>query len=102
MRTTSLFAIALSLVCATGLSAQTGRGGGGQPAALTQTIDARTTGVQKIDGYLPLYWDDKTGSPWVGINKFDTELLYSPRLTAGGGAQRNPAPPRQGRAGGGG
>jgi hypothetical protein len=86
MRTTPLFAIALSLVCATGLSAQGGRGGGGQAAAPTQTIDARTTGLQKIDGYLPLYWDDKTGSLWMEINKFDTEMLYSTGLTAGLGS----------------
>ncbi len=76
MRTTPLLAIALSFVCATGLSAQGGRGGGGgQAAAPIQTIDARTTGLQKIDGYVPLYWDDKTGSLLMEINKFDTEML---------------------------
>ena len=85
MRTKSLFAIALSLVCTTGLSAQ-GRGGGGGQAAPTQTIDARTTGLQKIDGYMPLYWDDKTGSLWMEINKLDTEMLYSTGLTAGLGS----------------
>src|SRR5260221_11174049 len=85
MRTTPLLAIALSLVCATGLSAQGGRGGG-QAAAPLQTIDARTTGLQKIDGYLPLYWDDKTGSLWMEINKLDTEILYSTGLAAGLGS----------------
>src|SRR4029079_14169250 len=85
MRTTSLTAIALSFVCATGLSAQ-GRGGGGQAAAPIQSIDARTTGLQQIDGYLPLYWDDKTGSLWMEIPKLDTEILYSTGLTAGLGS----------------
>src|SRR5687768_10408204 len=87
MRTTCLFAIALSFICVTGLSAQGGRGGGGgQAAAPIQTIDARTAGLQKIDGYMPLYWDDKTGSLWMEINKLDTEMLYSTGLTAGLGS----------------
>ena len=90
MRTTSLFAIALSVVCSTGLSAQ-GRGGGagagGQgPGVPMQTIESRTTGLQKIDGYMPLYWDDKTGSLWMEINKFDIEMLYSTGLSAGLGS----------------
>ena len=89
MRTTSLLAIALSLVCSTPAFAQGGRGGG--PAAPTQTIDARTAGFQKIDGYLPLYWDERTGSLWMEINKFDTEMLYSTGLTAGLGSQRHRA-----------
>ena len=25
------------------------------------TIDDRTNGMQKIDGYFPLYWDERTG-----------------------------------------
>ena len=87
MRSTFFFAIALSAaVCTTDLAAQ-GRGGGGQGApAPIQTIDARTAGLQKIDGYLPLYWDDKAGTLWMEINKFDTELLYSTGLTAGLGS----------------
>ena len=85
MRNPSLLAIALCLVCATNLSAQGGRGGGGQAAPI-QSIDARTTGLQKIDGYLPLYWDDKTGSLLMEISKLDTEMLYSTGLTAGLGS----------------
>ena len=87
MRTTSLSAIALCLcIFAADAAAQGGRGGGqGGPAAV-QSIDARTAGLQKIDGYLPLYWDDKSGTLWMEINKFDTELLYSTGLTAGLGS----------------
>ena len=50
------------------------------------SIDDRTAGLQKLDGYLPLYWDEKTGSLWMEINKFDTEMLYSTGLTAGLGS----------------
>jgi hypothetical protein len=86
MRST-LFATALFVsVLVTDASAQgRGGGGGGQPAP-TQTIETRTSGLQKIDGYMPLYWDEKTGSLWMEINKFDTEMLYSTGLTAGLGS----------------
>jgi hypothetical protein len=57
-----------------------------QSPARTQSIDERTAGLQKLDGYVPLYWDDKTGSLWMEINKFDTEMLYATGLTAGLGS----------------
>ena len=81
MRTTSL-AIALSVsMFATDAAAQ-GRGGGGgqQGSAAVQTIDARTAGLQKIDGYMPLYWDDKTGTLVDGDQqvRHRTALLHGP------------------------
>ena len=85
MRTNILSALALSLLVFTPPAhAQGGRAG--QNAGPLPTIDARTAGMQKLDGYLPLYWDDKTGSLWMEINKFDTELLYATGLTAGLGS----------------
>ena len=89
MRITALLATALSLVWTTGAVAQGrgGAGGGGQtPAGPPPSIESRTTGFRKIDGYLPLYWDERTGSLWMEINKFDTELLYATGLTAGLGS----------------
>jgi hypothetical protein len=82
------FATALAFFSTTAAAQQPGQGQGrgGGAAAPMQTIDARTTGLQKIDGYMPLYWDEKTGSLWMEINKFDTELLYSTGLTAGLGS----------------
>jgi Met-zincin/Domain of unknown function (DUF5117) len=88
MRITAFVATALSLVATTGALAQ-GRGGGtggGQPAGPPPTIEARTAGFQKIDGYMPLYWDERTGSLWMEVNKFDTEMLYSTGLSAGLGS----------------
>ena len=93
MRIKSLLVSASALaLLSTGVAAQPpaqgqGQGrGGGAGAAPVQTIDARTTGFQKLDGYMPLYWDEKTGSLWMEINKFDTEMLYSTGLTAGLGS----------------
>src|SRR5882724_1412811 len=64
-----------------------GRGGqqqaGGGPAP---TIDARTSGLQKIDGYFPLYWDERSGSMFMEIPRFDTDLLLNTGLAAGLGS----------------
>ncbi len=60
-------------------------GASGTPQRV-QSIDERTSGWQKLDGYVPLYWDEKAGALWMEINKFDTELLYATGLTAGLGS----------------
>jgi hypothetical protein len=51
-----------------------------------QSIDDRTSGLKKIDGYFPLYWDERTGSMFLEISRFDTEFLYSTGLSAGLGS----------------
>jgi hypothetical protein len=72
--------------------AQGGRGGGGQAAAggpvqtPLQTIEQRTAGMQKLDGYFPVYWDDRTGSLFIEIPRFDSEFLLSTGLAAGLGS----------------
>ena len=53
-----------------------GRGGGGSDGN-PPTIEARTAGMQKIDGYFPLYWDERTGSLFLEIPRFDTDFLFS-------------------------
>jgi hypothetical protein len=63
--------------------------GGGQPAGAAgpiPAIDARTTGMQKIDGFYPLYWEERTGSLFVEIPKLDTEILLNTGLAAGLGS----------------
>src|SRR5690349_21521276 len=65
-----------------------GRGGGQQGGAggPVPAIDARTSGMQKFDGYFPLYWDERTGSMFLEIPRFDTEFLFSTGLSAGLGS----------------
>ena len=36
----------------------------GQP----QTIDEKTKGMQKHDGFIPFYWDEETGSIFLEID----------------------------------
>jgi hypothetical protein len=62
-------------------------GGAGAPAAgRTPTIEERTTGMQKLDGYFPLYWDERTGNLWLEIPRFESDFLYTTGLAAGLGS----------------
>jgi hypothetical protein len=64
-----------------------GRGGGAQAGAgPIQSIEARTAGMQKFDGFFPLYWDERTGSMFVEIPKLDTDILMNTGLAAGLGS----------------
>src|SRR5262245_60139353 len=79
--------ILTALVLTTGVSFHAqGRGGGGGQAAGSWTIADRTASMQKIDGYFPLYWDERTGSLWLEIPRFDTEFLMATGLAAGLGS----------------
>ena len=52
----------------------------------TPSIDDKTKGLQKLDGFVPLYWDSRGGTLWLEIGRFDTELLYVTALSAGLGS----------------
>src|SRR5260370_26122827 len=65
-----------------------GRGGGSAAAAAARTppIEERTLGMQKLDGYFPVYWDERTGNLWLEVPRLDTDFLYATGLAAGLGA----------------
>jgi len=50
------------------------------------SIADRTATMQKIDGYFPIYWDERTGSLFLEIPRFDTEFLLNTGLAAGLGS----------------
>jgi Met-zincin/Domain of unknown function (DUF5117) len=50
------------------------------------SIDEKTNGLKKIDGFYPLYWDEAAGRLWLEIPKLDTEVLYSTGLATGLGS----------------
>ncbi len=50
------------------------------------TIGEKTAGMRKMDGYFPLYWDEKKGSLYIEVDKLDTEFLYVGSLPAGVGS----------------
>jgi len=81
--------VSAAFACLHPLAAQQGGGRGSAGAAAAgppPTIESRTTGMGKIDGYFPLYWDERTGSLFLEIPRFDTEFLLTGGLAAGLGS----------------
>ena len=79
----------LSMAVPAGVSGQAGGAGaqGGQAAAgRIRSIADRTSGMQKIDGFFPMYWDEATGSLFLEIPELGKEVLYVNGLSAGLGS----------------
>lgn len=50
------------------------------------TIEAKTEGMTRMDGFVPLYWDANEGKLYLEIGEWETDLLYSVGLPAGLGS----------------
>ena len=50
------------------------------------SIGDKTSGLKKLDGFFPLYWDDASGGLLLEIQRFDTDLLYVTGIGAGMGS----------------
>src|SRR5688500_5677418 len=72
---------------------------GQRPAAL-QSIEDRTSGMKKLDGYFPLYWDERTGGMFLEISRFDSDFLFTTGLSAGLGSNDIGLDRGSGRGGG--
>ncbi|MCX6317569.1 MAG: zinc-dependent metalloprotease [Bacteroidetes bacterium] len=46
------------------------------------TIEDKTKGLKKYEGYMHFYWDESTGKIWLEVNQTDSELLYITSLPA--------------------
>ena len=57
-----------------------------RPVGPPPSIDERISGMRKIDGYFPVYWDERSGSMFLEIPRFDAEFLFSTGLSAGLGS----------------
>jgi hypothetical protein len=63
------------------------REGGREPATgPLPTIEARTAGMKKLDGFFPLYWDSTSGHLYLEIAHFDTEVLHIQGMGTGLGS----------------
>jgi hypothetical protein len=71
-----------------------------QRPATPQSIEDRTQGMKKLDGYFPLYWDERTGSLFVEISRFDSDFLFNTGLSAGLGSNDIGLDRGSGRGGG--
>jgi hypothetical protein len=58
------------------------------------TIASKTEGMRKLDGFVPLYWDEKAGKVWLEVQRFGEELLYyvSPPSCSLGRLRSKPKP----------
>ena len=50
------------------------------------SIEEKTNGQKKYEGYFPFYWDENTGKLWLEVDKLDTEFLYVVSLPSGLGS----------------
>ncbi|MEW6210993.1 MAG: zinc-dependent metalloprotease [Acidobacteriota bacterium] len=57
-----------------------------QEPSADKTIAARVARMQKIDGFVPLYWDAQAGKLYLEISRFNTEILYQVSLSTGLGS----------------
>lgn len=57
-----------------------------QEKSADKTIAARTNGLQKLDGFVPIYWDAAGGKLFMEISRFNKEFLYQVSLPTGLGS----------------
>jgi hypothetical protein len=55
-----------------------------QPVTIPDRV--RSGGFERIEGFLPMYWDSTGGKLWLEIDRFDQELLYVTSLATGVGS----------------
>jgi DNA-binding transcriptional regulator YbjK len=57
-----------------------------EPEVAAKSFSEATRGLQKLDGYVPLYWDAEHGKLLMEITRFDAEFLYQVSLPTGVGS----------------
>src|SRR5208283_3961908 len=87
------FIISMAILLAVAPTALTQGGPQGAPpekaagaAAAPATISAKTAGMERMPGYVPLYWDAKAGKMWLEAGDWGSEFLYIESLPAGIGS----------------
>ncbi|WP_103020373.1 zinc-dependent metalloprotease [Salinibacter altiplanensis] len=80
-----LLCVVLLVIAAVGGITSSALAQGAEKAALP-TIAEKTEEMTKMDGYVPVYWDETTGRLWLEISRFDTEMLYVGSLPTGLGS----------------
>ena len=78
-------ALVLALVNATSAPAPAASADESRPGTLP-SIEEKTAGFVKQDGFFPLHWDKATGTLWLEIPDLGTEVIYVTALAAGLGS----------------
>ena len=50
------------------------------------SLEDRTREMKKMDGFMPVYWDERSGSVFLEISRWDSEFLFTTGLSAGLGS----------------
>ena len=50
------------------------------------SIESKTSGMQKLDGFLPLYWDEAEGRVYLEVARLGVEMIHSAGFGAGLGS----------------
>lgn len=59
---------------------------GAQAGGALPSIAEKTEGMERMDGFLPLYWDADLGQLWMEIPRLDTEMIHFVGYGAGLGS----------------
>ncbi|NKB89057.1 MAG: DUF5117 domain-containing protein [Acidobacteria bacterium] len=79
--------IALTLVALVfALPATAQQGGRGAASGPLPSIEEKTEGMEKLEGFYPLYWDADAGQLWMEIPRLNEQVLYITSLSAGVGS----------------
>src|SRR4051812_5661618 len=82
-----LVAAAAAFVCAAaGVPLAAQDTSAAKPDEKPPTIAKKTEGMRKIDGFMPLYWQESAGKLFMEIARFKQEVLYQVSLPAGLGS----------------
>lgn len=85
-RRTTLFTLALTFLAAACAAPAGPTSGTPTPASGLPSIASKTAGLQAMDGFLPLYWDEARGKLWLEVPETGVEFLYVHSLAAGVGS----------------
>jgi hypothetical protein len=100
MKRLSVFILGALLVAGASAEARQPAGQQAQRPATPPSIDDRTSGMKRMDGYFPLYWDERSGQLFLEISRFDAEFLFNTGLSAGLGSNDIGLDRGSGRGGG--
>ncbi|HRB11998.1 MAG TPA: zinc-dependent metalloprotease [Vicinamibacteria bacterium] len=73
--------LGLSLLVSADASAQPAR-----PAGKPPSIEDKTASMKKLDGFIPVYWDETEGKLYLEVSNFGVEILQSTGFAAGLGS----------------
>jgi len=81
---TPVLMLPIFAACASGGAAPAGAAGGARNGL--PTIEEKTAGMERLDGFLPLYRDEAEGKLWLEVPEPGSEFLYVHALAAGIGS----------------